>query len=160
MRPTPLWSALALVVGMLVFPGSSLAQTPDGVTPAVEEACTKYQDEGARYGLCIAYCEAQDCEGSKLDPVSCVKLQEKFIEYSIKKEYTPAKKPVPISCQVEVCSKEDQALCGGREIDCLDPATRECNSVCTAHFLGFTDGKPICVREPDCKKCVGETPKP
>ncbi len=38
---------------------AALAQTPDGTTPAEEEACDKYVGEGARHGLCIAFTPRQ-----------------------------------------------------------------------------------------------------
>ena len=34
--------------------------TRDGVTPAVEDACTGLK--GAAFGLCVAFCEANDCD--------------------------------------------------------------------------------------------------
>ena len=34
--------------------------TPDGVTPAVEDVCTGMK--GAAFGLCVAFCEANDCD--------------------------------------------------------------------------------------------------
>lgn len=161
MRSALRWPFLVVLAGLFASTGSLFAQTPDGITPAVEEACDKYKDEGARYGLCVAYCEAQDCEGTKLDPNSCFRIQQKFIEYSIKKGYEPGKKPQPISCRVAGCSSDDVLWCRGKEVDCINRDTRDCESVCTAHFLGFVaEGKPICVQEPDCKRCVGDTPKP
>lgn len=40
---------------------AALAQgTPDDVTPAVEDACTGMV--GAAFGLCVAFCEANDCD--------------------------------------------------------------------------------------------------
>lgn len=69
-----------LAVGVLAFPlapaSTSVAQgTPDGVTPAVEAVCSKVK--GAGYGLCVAYCEANDCD---LEPGSreCARLRENY----------------------------------------------------------------------------------
>jgi hypothetical protein len=70
------WLAIG-ALAMALGPGSvSLAQgTPDGVTPADERGCDGMT--GAGRGLCIAYCEANDCE---LDPDSqeCRKLRANF----------------------------------------------------------------------------------
>ena len=66
-------TALAMVLG----PGPiSLAKgTPDGVPPADETTCDGLK--GAAHGLCVAYCEANDCE---LDPDSqeCRVLRANF----------------------------------------------------------------------------------
>jgi hypothetical protein len=59
----------ALAAGFLAMPGLALAfghGTPDAQPPAEETICNP--DVGLRgpaYGLCVAYCEANDCE---LDP--------------------------------------------------------------------------------------------
>ncbi len=41
----------------------SIAKTPDGKTPAEETVCDV--DIGVAYGLCVAYCEAMDCDSDK-----------------------------------------------------------------------------------------------
>ena len=45
---------------VLAVPLVASAQTPDGETPAVETVCDGAS--GAAFGLCIAYCEAMDCD--------------------------------------------------------------------------------------------------
>ncbi len=40
--------------------GSVLAKTPDGMPPSEETVCSALK--GAAFGLCNAYCEAQDCD--------------------------------------------------------------------------------------------------
>jgi hypothetical protein len=55
------WSSVPIAV--LIFtllPAASLAKTPDGVPPSQETVCSGLQ--GAAFGLCNAYCEAQDCD--------------------------------------------------------------------------------------------------
>lgn len=152
------WLAVLFVGGLVALP-VTIGQTPDEETPAEEEACKKYEGEGARYGLCIAYCEAQDCEGLKLDPISCRNIEQNFIDWSKKKDYAVGPKDQPIDCRIVICSKEDQAFCGGREIDCLDN-TGDCEPVCSSEFLGRDDrGNPICTKIEACKKCVADTPK-
>ena len=70
------WLALT-VLALALGPGSvSLAKgTPDGVTPAEEGSCDGVT--GKARGLCVAYCEAHDCE---LDPDSqeCHELRANF----------------------------------------------------------------------------------
>ena len=63
-------TALALMtIGWLAAPGLALAfgdGTPDDTPPAEERVCDPDVGlRGAAYGLCVAYCEANDCE---LDP--------------------------------------------------------------------------------------------
>lgn len=153
------WLAVLFVGALVAFP-VTVGQTPDEETPSEEEACDKYEGEGARYGLCIAYCEAQDCEGLKLDPISCRNIEQNFIDWSKKKGYAVGRKDQPIDCSVVICSKEDIVFCGGREQDCLDPETGDCERICTSEFVGRDDrGTPICTKPTACKKCVGDTPK-
>jgi hypothetical protein len=57
--------AFAFVVAALLIAGPAVAQTADGVTPADEIVCNPLKDEGITkglYGLCIAYCTAQDLD--------------------------------------------------------------------------------------------------
>jgi hypothetical protein len=151
------WVALVALGVVVSSPGPAGAQTPDGQTPAEEEACTKYEGEGARHGLCIAYCEAQDCEKVGGDQ-SCMSIQERFIEYSVKKGYAKGPKDKPaISCSVTACTADDASFCGGQERDCqVDGA---CVEVCTATFAGLdSTGQPLC-RKVACAKCVAAEPK-
>jgi|SRR5687767_6165153 len=147
-------------IGILLLGSPASAQTPDSFTPAVEEACTKYEGEGARHGLCIAYCEAQDCEATKFSNPSCATIEERFIAYSVKQGFVglPKKGELPaIDCKVVVCSKDDVAFCGGKEIDCSIDGV--CSPICTATFEGFSSkGDPLCSLAPLCKQCVGSKP--
>jgi len=57
--------AAALLTGLTFVSGSAMAQTPDGSTPANEGVCNVLQASGVSpglYGLCVAYCEAQDLD--------------------------------------------------------------------------------------------------
>ena len=63
-------TALAILMsGSLTVPGMAFAYgqgTPDAQPPAEERICNPDVGlRGAAYGLCVAYCEANDCE---LDP--------------------------------------------------------------------------------------------
>lgn len=53
----------ALIVGLFATSAPLYAQTPDGTTPANEGVCDDLTADGVTnglYGLCIAFCEAQD----------------------------------------------------------------------------------------------------
>ncbi len=72
---------VGLAAGLLLLlaapAGIAAAQgTPDGVTPAVETVCAKTRGS-AGYGLCVAYCEANDCD---LAPGSreCARLRANY----------------------------------------------------------------------------------
>jgi len=52
-----------ITIGLIAFAPPLLASTPDGETPAVESVCDDLQGgTPGLYGLCIAYCEAQDLD--------------------------------------------------------------------------------------------------
>lgn len=52
----------------------SSAKTPDGMTPSQEQVCSGLH--GAAFGLCNAYCEAQDCDVHPRP--SCAQLRKNF----------------------------------------------------------------------------------
>ena len=69
-------------IGLLVLALSPRAiaaghGTRDGVTPAVEEECTGLK--GAAFGLCVAFCEANDCDQYP-DSHACDVLRENYSE--------------------------------------------------------------------------------
>lgn len=65
------WAAAVMLTGLTMMSGSAVAQTPDGETPANEGVCDVVQGgTPGLYGLCVAYCEAQDLDliGDKETP--------------------------------------------------------------------------------------------
>lgn len=75
-------AALALSVSLLTMPATTVLAaghgTPDAQTPAEETICNPNVGlRGPAYGLCVAYCEANDCE---LDPTqnACEVLLRNF----------------------------------------------------------------------------------
>ena len=65
--------AATLLTGLTFVSGSAIAQTPDGSTPANEGVCNVLQASGVSpglYGLCVAYCEAQDLDSFDKAPPS------------------------------------------------------------------------------------------
>ena len=51
--------------------------TPDGMTPAMEDICDQYEGTKAK-GLCVAFCEAKDCDTGAKNDKSCDKIKENF----------------------------------------------------------------------------------
>lgn len=149
-----------ILISLSMFGLTAVAGTPDGQTPAEEQACDKYEGEGARYGLCVAYCEAQDCSGKrKFDDPSCDRIVDNFVKYSLKKGYVAGLKPKGgrIDCRQTACSAEDLKLCGARELSLQNPETKECELFCTSSYQGLSqNGKPLCEKNtiPKWKRCV------
>ena len=62
-------TAAAVLVAGLSFSSITVAQTPDGETPANEGVCDSLQGSTpGLYGLCVAYCEAQDLDSFDKEP--------------------------------------------------------------------------------------------
>jgi hypothetical protein len=61
---------------------ASYAQTADGETPAVEDACDGFT--GKVYGLCNAYCEAMDCDADEphASDKACTRVFDKIVASS------------------------------------------------------------------------------
>jgi hypothetical protein len=62
---------LVLLTGLAGINGSAIASTPDGQTPANEGVCDPLKADGITkglYGLCVAYCEAQDLDTVDKEP--------------------------------------------------------------------------------------------
>jgi hypothetical protein len=67
---------LCLAVGVMVS-APLFAQTPDGETPAEEAICDPLKADGVTkglYGLCVAFCEAQD-HAALSDPITEEELE-------------------------------------------------------------------------------------
>ncbi len=67
--------AIVLASTLLAVASVATAKTPDGDTPAIETICNQFS--GALFGLCNAYCEAQDLDEFPKDPVNDV-LENNF----------------------------------------------------------------------------------
>ena len=72
---SPLSTALFTVLMAFVAPFQvALATTPDGITPAVEDVCDGLiGGTPGLYGLCVAYCEAQDCDSEAAHSGQCTR---------------------------------------------------------------------------------------
>ena len=62
-------ATFALLTGLATMSGNAIASTPDGETPANENVCDGLQNATpGLYGLCVAYCEAQDLDTVDKNP--------------------------------------------------------------------------------------------
>jgi hypothetical protein len=73
-------AGMVLMTGLFGMNGSVVASTPDGETPANEGVCDALKVDGITkglYGLCVAYCEAQDLDQVEKEPPS-TKILENY----------------------------------------------------------------------------------
>jgi len=81
MMPSSRFAAAIFVSALLTAPVLAFAYgdgTPDEQPPAEEQICDPAAGlRGAAYGLCVAYCEANDCE-TQPDKHACDVLLSNF----------------------------------------------------------------------------------
>ncbi len=117
-------TAAAAFFGLASMGGSAVAQTPDGEPPANEGVCDILQTPGTTpglYGLCVAYCEAQDVDSVDKEPPSTKILGN----YNKRKQETDPAMPcvkIPCSCWTEA---EIASISG-------DGISAACNSTATS----------------------------
>lgn len=111
---------VALAIGIGV-PAAS-AKTPDGQTPSQETVCSGLT--GAAFGLCNAYCEAQDCDVH--DRPSCAVLRRNFARITGTPVFPcdPRCGDGEVNQANEQCDDGNNAACDG------------CSPTCTFEFCG------------------------
>lgn len=81
MRATKAWKATVLGAAALLLGATSASAygdgTADGAPPAEEQVCEDAGLLGAAFGLCVAFCEANDCDLTP-DAVACERLRENY----------------------------------------------------------------------------------
>jgi hypothetical protein len=138
-RLAPLF-ALAFAMTLAAVPAFA-GGTPDGQTPAQETVCDGLA--GALFGLCNAYCEAQDCDVHERP--SCAQLRKNFAKHSGTTIFPcdviacgDAKAPTcDGACpEGEQCLVTDElhAVCGCVSVatPCGDAAAPTCDGACPA----------------------------
>lgn len=73
-------SAAFVATVMIGTPALALAYgdgTPDEQPPAEEQPCDAAGLRGAAFGLCVAYCEANDCD-IQPDKTACDRLRDNY----------------------------------------------------------------------------------
>ncbi len=76
-------TASVLLAGALMIAATAASAygdgTPDEQPPAEEQVCDEAGLMGAAFGLCVAFCEANDCDQfDQPDNSSCSKLRESY----------------------------------------------------------------------------------
>lgn len=72
-------TAVILVAGLTGMSSSVMASTPDGTTPANEGVCDSLLGgTPGLYGLCVAYCEAQDLDSVNNSKTPNTKILENY----------------------------------------------------------------------------------
>jgi len=110
--------SLATVLLVALASPVTYAQTPDGETPVNEGVCDELIGfTPGLYGLCVAFCEAQDCEAT-LDPTTGEVTFDPFCQPSnpkllrnYNKRATPSDPPMPCVNVTEnecACWTEDE----------------------------------------------------
>ena len=78
-------TAAMLVVGAMVIASNTAYAygdgTPDEAPPAEEQACESAGLYGSAYGLCVAFCEANDCDAQldQPDDKACSALRKRYL---------------------------------------------------------------------------------
>ena len=94
------WKSI-LAIAAIIFTTTLWAQTPDGETPADEGVCDGLVDyTPGLFGLCNAYCEAQDCDAIGGDTKSCTKILDNYNDTMVEgvDPAMPCLVSEPVSC--------------------------------------------------------------
>jgi hypothetical protein len=121
-------TSLGLIIGLGVFTVLAFgARTPDGQTPAEESVCDG--QSGAAFGLCNAYCEAQDCDVHERP--SCEQLRRNFEKKTGQTLFPcdPFCGDGEVNQDFEECDGDDDAACPGlclQDCACFEPELPDC----------------------------------
>lgn len=127
------WIAACVLTALTTMNGNVIAQTPDGDTPANEGVCNALQAPGVSpglYGLCVAYCEAQDLDAFDKAPPS----NKILANYNKRKQASDPAMPcvkVPCPCwtsdeMASISGDSTAAACNGstNKLQIIDIAPR------------------------------------
>jgi hypothetical protein len=86
---------LLMLPVLLVLSQAASARTPDQMTPAEESVCDGQRS--ALKGLCIAYCEAMDCDSPAphASETACRKVLENYMSWKKRDEEMPCQPGTP-----------------------------------------------------------------
>ena len=137
-------SSCIVILTLWVMPAGS--QTPDGQTPAEEAVCDPLKASGVTpglYGLCIAFCEAQDWETDCLnDPETCGQSGARLLQnYNQRKQPTDPSMPCLVTASECPCwNGEEGAISGGNTLADVwvanAPSLCDDDDLCSDQVLG------------------------
>ncbi|MHC4090835.1 MAG: hypothetical protein ACYSVY_11270 [Planctomycetota bacterium] len=111
---------LVIASAVSLLAAGAFARTPDGSTPAEESVCSDAGLTGAAFGLCNAYCEAQDCGIN--DRPSCEQLRTNLAKHTGTRVF-----PCDAFCgdgevnqDFEVCDDGNNEDCDGCSANCRE----------------------------------------
>ena len=139
----------SIIVGVIIslWFGVALVKTPDGLTPANESVCDPLMTDGVTkglYGLCVAFCEAQDL-GDENDAITEAELgaldgtapSGKILRnYNRKRQESDP--PMPCLIVQEPCP-----CFSAEELESIDGLIPGPNGSTTAFRFNCTDGDPV-----------------
>ena len=133
-------ASLFFIAGLVVA-APAIAETPDGTTPANEGVCDglKTNATPGLYGLCVAYCEAQDLDTFEKEPTSTKILEN----YNKKKQAGDPDMPcikVPCPCWT------DAELAAFTPVACVS-GTNKLQVINTAPKTNFAEADTTLGRE-------------
>lgn len=135
-----LLSAASIVVLVGIMGNTAVANTPDGETPANEFVCNALQGGSpGLYGLCVAYCEAQD-----LDIIGDKETPNNKILTNYRKKMQAGDPDMP--CLQTPCSCWTQA-----ELDAIASPTTCTTSLTSGIIRSTTQFASIDVTRPVCR---------
>ena len=163
-----------LIVFSLVFSfalASVAKKTPDGQTPAEETVCDGLQ--GAAFGLCNAFCEAQDCDYLDVLTNSCWHLLENYQKITdfpgppcVCRDVCIAHRRACIADNIEYCTNPENfrpecVVCPDAIVDgecTVRPLCRQrcLERACAPQFDECIDQcrEQYCIQHPDDQRCV------
>lgn len=139
---------VALVTASLIaLAGAALTKTPDQQTPSQETVCSGLSRSA--FGICNAYCEAQDCDSHPKPSASCEQLRVNFKRLTGRSVFP---------CDLPLCGGAEAPACNGR---CPD------DKVCASgpenggpDFGGPESGGPDRLTLCSCRTPCGDTEAP
>ncbi len=137
-------AAVVLFTGVL---GASavIAQTPDGETPANEGICDSLQGGSpGLYGLCVAYCEAQDLDSFEKEPPR-TKILDNYRKKM--KAGDPDMPCIQVPCACWSAEELGSITADGNAAACLQPNAQKVQLIDNAPLTKFAEADTTAGRE-------------
>jgi hypothetical protein len=128
---------------LLALAGRAITQTPDEQPPSQEAPCDGLT--GAAFGICNAYCEAQDCDVH--DRPSCKRLRARFLKVTGEDRFPCDRRPC-IDAEFPVCNGDcppgSVCLSGADQADGPQDGGSDAQLGCACRVLCESSQAPTC----------------